>query len=287
MATLKKNVIINSAKCPLLNPPSQHQDFFSEVTPEGWPWWPWWPSTIGRDSRRPTANPRLASGYPRASASIGVESVCPSQPRIFFPEVSPRGWPWWPWWPSTIGRVQISDAAVRANAWLWFGLGAHPGGLGVHNARDTPCPKPEVCSIPRRTSVQARPYRLRSARNATCRPGAAGWGGTVVFGRRVLGSSLLKGTRELHKLHKCLGMRCSPWQWHEPAGPKGDRNDAHASSEGRASNWDGPPSCPLTLRPHDGRQKPHDQSQSRAPAALASFWLCMGGEGRGGGQRFA
>jgi hypothetical protein len=105
-----------------------------------------------------------------------------SQPRIFFQRSRPRGWPWWPWWPSTIGRV-------RANAWLWFGLGAHPGGLGVHNARDTPCPEPEACPAHRRTSVQARPYRLRSARNATRRPGAAGWCGAVVFGRRVRGSS--------------------------------------------------------------------------------------------------
>ena len=123
--------------------------------------------------------PRPSAWNPCAPANLG----------FFFQRSRPRGWPWWPWWPSTIGRVQISDAAVRANAWLWFGLGAHPSGLGVHNARDTPCPKPEVCSIPRRTSVQARPYRLRSARNATRRPGAAGWGGAVVFGRRVRGSS--------------------------------------------------------------------------------------------------
>ena len=33
-------------------------------------------STIGRESRRPTANPMLMSGYPRASASVDVESVC-------------------------------------------------------------------------------------------------------------------------------------------------------------------------------------------------------------------
>ena len=73
-----KNILknINSTKCPLLNPPSQHQDFFSEVTPEGWPWWPWWPSTIGRDSRRPTANPMLMSGYLCASASVGADSAC-------------------------------------------------------------------------------------------------------------------------------------------------------------------------------------------------------------------
>ena len=36
-------------------------------------------------------------------------------------------------------HLQISDAAARANAGLWLGLGAHPSGLGVHNARNVPC----------------------------------------------------------------------------------------------------------------------------------------------------
>ena len=40
----------------------------------------------------------------------------------------------------------------------------------------------------------------------------------------------LNGTRELHKLHKCLGMRRNPWQCHEPAEPMGDRHDAHVAS---------------------------------------------------------
>ena len=164
--------------------------------------------------------PRPSAWNPCAPANLG----------FFFQRSRPRGWPWWPWWPSTIGRVQISDAAVRANAWLWFGLGAHPGGLGVHNARDTPCPKPEACPAHRRTSVQARPYRLRSARNATRRPGAAGRWYCRVWSSRAGAGPPLTGTQELHKLHRCLWMRRNPWQWHEPAEPMGDRHDAHVAS---------------------------------------------------------
>ena len=48
--------------CPPLTPPQPTSDFFRGLT-EGWPWWPWWHSTVGRELRRPTANPRLTSGY--------------------------------------------------------------------------------------------------------------------------------------------------------------------------------------------------------------------------------
>ena len=185
--------------------------------------------------------PRPSAWNPCAPANLG----------FFFQRSRPRGWPWWPWWPSTIGRVQISDAAVRANAWLWFGLGAHPSGLGVHNARDTPCPKPEACPAHRRTSVQARPYRLRSARNARRRPGGAVRGGAVVFGRRVRGPPL-KGIQELHKLHKCLGMRRNPWQWYEPAGPTGDRHDAIWRPWSLSHTGTGPLRRPRALGRHDG-----------------------------------
>ena len=62
-----------------------------------------------------------------------------------------------------------------------------------------------------------------------------GWSGPVSGGLRRLrvvscprGSE--KGTQELHKLHKCLGMRRNPCQWYEPAGPTGDRHDAYLAS---------------------------------------------------------
>ena len=39
--------------------------------------------------------------------------------------------------------MQIRDAAARADAGEWLGPRAHPGGLGVRNARNAPCPNPE------------------------------------------------------------------------------------------------------------------------------------------------
>jgi hypothetical protein len=53
-------------------------------------------------------------------------------------------------------------------------LGAHPGSLGERNARNAPCPKPAVCPAQWRTARPARSHRLRSARNATRRPGGVG-----------------------------------------------------------------------------------------------------------------
>ena len=52
-----------------------------------------------------------------------------------------------------------------------------------------------------RTPVQARPHRLRSKRDATRRSGAAGRCGAAVFGQRVQGRPVPKGTQELHQLH--------------------------------------------------------------------------------------
>ena len=49
------------------------------------------------------------------------------------------------------------------------------------------CPNPGACPAPRRTSVQAQPHRLRSKRDATRRPGAAGGCGAALLGQRVRG----------------------------------------------------------------------------------------------------
>ena len=70
--------------------------------------------------------------------------------------------------------VQIRDAAARANAGVWLRPGAHPGSLGERNARNAPCPKPALCPAQWRTARPARSHRLRSARNATRRPGGVG-----------------------------------------------------------------------------------------------------------------
>ena len=121
----------------------------------------------------------------------------------------------------------------------WLGHRAHPGGLGVRNARNAPCPNPEACPVPRRTPVQAQPHRLRSKRDATRRPGAAGGCGAAVLGQRVRGRPVPKGMQELNQLHTCPGLRRNPWQWYEPAGPTGDRHDAHVASMEHVYHRDG------------------------------------------------
>ena len=61
----------------------------------------------------------------------------------------------------------------------------HPGGLGVPNARDTPCPKPAACPVQRRTAGPAPPHRLRPVRSATREPGSAGRYWPMVQAQRV------------------------------------------------------------------------------------------------------
>ena len=144
--------------------------------------------------------------------------------------------------------MQIRDAAVRADAGEWLGPRAHPGGLGVRNARNAPCPNPEACPVPRRTPVQAQPHRLRSKRDATRRPGAAGGCGAAVLGQRVRGRPAPKGVQEVNQLHKCPGLRRNPWQWYEPAGPTGDRHDAHVASMEHVYHRDGASVSPTGAR---------------------------------------
>ena len=135
--------------------------------------------------------------------------------------------------------MQIRDAAARADAGEWLGPRAHPCGLGVRNARNAPRPNPDACPAPRRTPVQAQPHRLRSKRDATCRPGAAGGCGAAVLGQRVRGRPAPKGMQELNQLHTCPGLRRNPWRWYEPAGPTGDRHDAHVASMEHVYHRDG------------------------------------------------
>ena len=131
-------------------------------------------------------------------------------------------------WCAQLAMRRTPSAFTYAGEWL--GPRAHPGGLGVRNTRNAPCPNPEACPAPRRTSVQAQPHRLRSKRDATRRPGAAGRCGAAVLGQRVRGRPVPKGMQELNQLHTCPGLRRNPWQWYEPAGPTGDRHDAYLAS---------------------------------------------------------
>ena len=80
---------------------------------------------------------------------------------------SPSGW-------GAHALVQIRDAAARANAGAWLGLGTHPSGLGVPNAHNGPCPQPVACPVQWRTAGLARPHHLRSARNAMRERGVVG-----------------------------------------------------------------------------------------------------------------
>eukprot|EP00964_Phaeocystis_antarctica_P087912 scaffold55898_cov78-Phaeocystis_antarctica.AAC.1 len=98
------------------------------------------------------------------------------------------------------------------------------------------------------TPVQAQPHRLRSKRDATRRPGAAGGCGAAVLGQRVRGRPVPKGMQELNQLHTCPGLRRNPWQWYEPAGPTGDRHDAHVASMEHVYHRDGASASPTGAR---------------------------------------
>ena len=158
---------------------------------------------IGHESRRPAAKPRLGSGVPRASASAGVESACPWPASTRAATVPPVRNPW-----LGLGQAltpdQIRDAAARANAGAWLGPGTHPGGLGVLNARDTPCPQPAACPNPRRTAGPARPHRLRSVRSATRRPGAAGRYGAAQGRTRAVSACPTRATRPARSRQRAL-----------------------------------------------------------------------------------
>ena len=106
------------------------------------------------------------------------------------------------------------------------------------------CPNQGACPAPRRTSVQAQPHRLRSKRDAMRRPGAAGGCAAAVLGQRVRGRPVPKGMQELNQLHKCPGLRRNPWRWYEPAGPTGDRHDAHVASREHVHHHDGASASP-------------------------------------------
>ena len=166
--------------------------------------------------------------------------------------------------------MQIRDAAVRADAGEWLGPRAHPCGLGVRNARNAPRPNPEACPVPRRTPVQAQPHRLRSKRDATRRPGAAGRCGAAVLGQRVRERPVPKGVQEVNQLHKCPGLRRNPWRWYEPAGPTGDRHDAHVASMEHVYHRDGASATHTGAR--SARWGPQAREVGRGSALLVSFF---------------
>ena len=87
----------------------------------------------------------------------------------------------------------------------------HPGGLGVLNARDVPCPEPAACPAVRRCAGTAPSHRLRSVRSATREPGSAGRYWSMVQAHRVWWRPSAKGAHELHRLRMRLELRRHPW----------------------------------------------------------------------------
>ena len=78
--------------------------------------------------------------------------------------------------------------------------------------------------------------------------------------------------RELHtSCTSSLGLRHSPWQWHEPAGPTDDRHDAHVASKVHVIHRNGPLRRPQVLGRHDGR---HRRGELRAGACC---WYLLQG----------
>ena len=184
-------------------------------------------------------------------------TACPAPRRIAVPARSHR-----------LRSVRNDALAGRGGAVRGY-PGAHPGALGVPNARDTLCPKPAFCPAPRRRAVPARPHRLRSAVTASRRPGGAGRYGPMVLGHRVWWRPSAKGAHELPRLHMCLGLRRHPrHSGTSLLGPTSDRRDAQRP-------WSafliatGPLSHPLALGRHDAARRRSARARRRAVGIFA------------------
>ena len=146
---------------------------------------------------------------------------------------------------------------------------AHPGGLGEHNARDTLSPLPAACPTRRRTAVPAPSHRLRSARNATRRPGAAGRCWSVVLGHHVWRRPSVKDARELHRLRMRQELRRHPrHSGTSLLGPTSDRRDAPPSME-HVCHRNGAAASPKAAR--TARRAPEAGAPRRERALLVSF----------------
>ena len=109
------------------------------------------------------------------------------------------------------------------------GCRARRGGAGLPNGAPRPSRRaqralPEAGSVPwqRRTARPARSHRLRSARNATCRPDDAGRCGAV-WGCRDGRSRVVEALRQRRaRAAQAARMHCAAAppmaMWHEPAG---------------------------------------------------------------------
>ena len=166
----------------------------------------------------------------------------------------------------THALVQIRDAAARANAGAWLGPRTHPGGLGVPNARDAPCPKPAGCPVQLRTAGPSPSHRLRSVRSATREPGSAGRYWSMVQAHRVWWRPSAKGAHELHRLRMRLELRRHPWHsCTSLLGITNEQRDPPPSME-PVRHREGAQSRPQALGRHDEPQSPEP------PPASACCW---------------
>jgi hypothetical protein len=138
---------------------------------------------------------------------------------------------------------QISDAAARANAGAWLGPGTHPGGLGVLNARDTPCPQPAACPNPRRTAGAARSHRLRSVWSATRRPGAAGRYGAAQGCTRAVSACSTRATCPALSRQRALLCAAAQGKLHLTACDRYGARRVSRAAQGGTGLWYRPIAC--------------------------------------------
>ena len=79
-----------------------------------------------------------------------------------------------------------------------------------------------------------------------------------------------KGVQELNQLHKCPGLRRNPWQWYEPAGPTGDRHDAHVASMEHVYHRDGASASHMGAR--TARRGPQARESCARKRAVGIFF---------------
>ena len=142
----------------------------------------------------------------------------------------------------------------------------HPGGLGVLNARDVPCPKPAACPALRRCAGPAPSHRLRPARSATRRPGGTGRCWAVVLGHRVWWRPSAQGAHELCRLRMRLELRRHPRHGGTSLlGPTSEQHDPPPSME-PVRHRNGPAASPNAAR--TARRAPEPGAAARERVLL-------------------
>ena len=175
-------------------------------------------------------------------------------------------------WTRPRRRLRIRDAAARADAREWLGPRAHPGGLGVRNARNAP-----RRTRKRALSLVAHQCKLRRTacdRSGTRRVGRARRGGA---GRPCSADACEEGPspRACKSPTSCtsaLGCGATHGGGTSPAGPTGDRHDAHVVSREHVPHRDGGLRVARRTRAlgrHDGD---HRRQKSCARKRVVGAW---------------